>query len=202
VEGLYFYWFSWAMWIVMTFISKKSSIMRFPIACFMLLAIIISPYSFTFKGYSISYISIYILTVIFIRIGYFSFKNKVYFFITTLIVAIGYVTFLLFELFDPIWLIFRREWMLAIVITYLSVLLQNKFSWRVSTMIVGCVYGDILFSIIIHPFSFPYTIGAMNLLDVCSLATIMLFGWEGIKVSIGYFESLYHTVERGKQKTT
>jgi hypothetical protein len=202
MEGLYFYFFAWAIWIITTFIIKKSSNLRLPIACFMLIALIISPFNFTIGDYSVSYVSIFLLMVVFIRIGYFSFKKKLYYFFTSLIISIGYVSFLLFELFDPIWIFLKREWMLAFIMTYLSVLLQKNLSWRISIILTGCIYGDILFATIIHSFSFPYTIGSMNLLDVCSLASIMLFGWEGLKISIGYFESLYHTIEREKQKTT
>jgi hypothetical protein len=202
VEGLYFYGFAWVIWIITTFLLMKKSKIRLPIACFILLAIIISPYTFQFNNITVSYLSIYMMLVIFIRIGYFTLKKKLYFFLTSLIISIGYGTFLLFELFDPIWIIFKREWMLALIITYLSVLLQEKLAWRISTVIIGCIYGDIIFAIIIQRFSFPYSIGSMSLLDVCSLASIMLFGWEGIKISINYLESLYHTEEREKQKTT
>lgn len=202
MEGLYFYGFAWVIWIITTFLLKKRSRIRLPIACFILLAIIISPYTFQFKDITVSYLSIFMMLVIFIRIGYFTLIKKLYFFLTSLIIAIGYGTFLLFELFDPIWIIFKREWMLALLITYLSVLLQEKLAWRISTVIIGCIYGDIIFAIIIQRFSFPYSIGSMSFLDVCSLASIMLFGWEGIKISINYLESLYHAEEREKQKTT
>lgn len=202
MEGLYFYGFAWSIWIITTFILKKDSKSRLPIACFMLLAIIISPYSFTIKEISIGYLAILMIFVVFIRIGYFTLRKKLYFFITSLIISIGYGSFLLFELFDPIWILFKRDWMLAILLTYLAVLLQEKLAWRVSTVIIGCIYGDIIFAFIVQRFSFPYIIGSMGLLDVCSLATIMLFGWEGIKLSISYIEGVYQTVEREKQKTT
>jgi signal transduction histidine kinase len=202
VEGLYFYGFAWATWIITTFLLKKKSKTRLPIACFILLAIIISPYTIKFQDTSVSYISIFMMLVTFIRIGYFTLRKKLYFFLTSLIISIGYGTFLLFELFDPIWIIFKREWMLALLITYLAVLLQEKLAWRISTVIIGCIYGDIIYAVIIQRFSFPYSIGSMSFLDVCSLASIMLFGWEGIKMTISYLESLYHAEEREKQKTT
>jgi hypothetical protein len=202
VEGLYFYGFAWAIWIITTFLMKKKSNIRLPIACLILLAIIISPYTIKIRDTAVSYISIFMMLVIFTRIGYFTLRKKIYFFLTSLIISIGYGTFLLFELFDPIWIIFKREWMLAILITYLSVLLQEKLAWRISTIIIGCIYGDIIFAIIIQRFSFPYLIGSMSFLDICSLSSIILFGWEGIKISINYLESLYHAVEREKQKTT
>lgn len=202
MEGLYFYGFAWATWIITTFLVKKKSNIRLPIACCILLAIIISPYTFKIQDISVSYLSIFMMLVIFIRVGYFTLRKKLYFFLTSLIISIGYSTFLLFELFDPIWIIFKREWMLALLITYLSVLLQEKFAWRISTVLIGCIYGDIIFAIIIQRFSFPYLIGSMSFLDVCSLASIMLFGWEGIKISISYLENLYYAEEREKQKTT
>lgn len=202
MEGIYFYGFAWSIWIIVTFIIKKSSNIRLPLACAILLCLIISPYSFEMKGFTISDISILLLIIIFLKIGSASKKKKGYFLIATLIVSIGYVSFLLFELFDPIWIIFKREWMLSLLLTYFSVLLQKQISWRIATVIIGCLYGDILFAIIIHRFSFPYEIGSMEFLDVCALTSTMVFGWEGLKNFIAYIESLYHSVEREKQKTT
>jgi hypothetical protein len=202
MEGLYFFWFAWSLWIITTFILNKHSNMRLPLAVLILLALIISPYSFTIREYTVSYVSLLMLLIVFIKLGSFSLARKFYFFLTSLIISFGYVAFLLFELFDPIWIIVKREWMLAFIITYLSVLLQKRLIWRISTIIIGCIYGDILFAIIIFRFSFPYAIGSLSMLDVCSLASIMLFGWEGIKNLIGYFESQYQTVGREKQKTT
>ncbi|MHC0036103.1 YphA family membrane protein [Pseudoneobacillus sp. C159] len=202
MEGLYFYGFVWSVWIVMTFLIKKQVKYRLPLACFTLIGITISPFYFKIGNISISYISIFILLAIFIRVGFFSFKNKSYFFICSLIIAIGYGAFLLLELFDPIWVIFKREWLLAFLVSFLSVLLQDKLPWRLTIVLTGPIYGDILFAIVIKQFSFPYLIGSMEMLDVCSLAAMIILSWEGIKILITYFEHLYQSIEKGKQKTT
>lgn len=202
MEGLYFYAVAWAVWIIATFILEKNNNIRLPLAFIILLCIIISPYTFTFKEYTVSYVSILLLMATLVKIGTQTFKGKCYFFITSLVISVGYVTFLLFELFDPIWIIFKREWMLSILITYLSVLLQQKLIWRITTALIGCIYGEILYAIILNRYSFPYIVGSMSFLDICSLITVILFGWHGLKQVIAYFEQQYQSSEREKQKTT
>lgn len=202
MEGLYFYGFTWALWIISTFLIRKTSNLRLPLAIILLFILILSPYTFQFGNYTISYVSFFMLLVIFLIVGTFKVKKLLYFFITTLIMSVGYVTFLLFELFDPIWIIFKRELMLSFMVAYLSVLLQKKVLGRIFIIIVGGVYGDILFSIILFPFSFPYDIGSLRFLDVCSIAVMMLFSWEGLKITISYMENLYQSLEKEKQKTT
>jgi hypothetical protein len=202
MEGLYFYGFTWGLWIISTFLFKKTSNIRLPLAIILLFILILSPYNVQFGKYTISYVSFFMLLVIFLIVGTFKIKKLLYFFITTLIMSVGYVTFLLFELFDPIWIIFKREILLSFIVAYLAVLLQKKVLGRIFIIIVGGVYGDILFSIILFPFSFPYDIGSLRFLDVCALAVMMIFGWEGIKMSISYMEGLLSSLEKEKQKTT
>lgn len=202
MEGLYFYGFSWAVWIISTFFLNKKDKNRLLYAGIILLIIIASPYSFTIENYSVSYVSFFLLLLCLVKVASLSFRSKCYIFLTSLIIGIGYVTFQLFELFDPIWIIFKREWMLSLLLTYLSVLLHQKLIWRIITIVTGCIYGELLFAMIIHRFSFPYTIGSMTFLDICSLTTTMLFGWFGLKVVIGFFENHYQTIEREKQNTT
>ncbi|HYK72002.1 MAG TPA: hypothetical protein VEV44_02560, partial [Pseudoneobacillus sp.] len=101
-----------------------------------------------------------------------------------------------------VWIVFKREWMLSLLLTYLSIMLQTKLVWRITSVITGCIYGDILFALTIHRYSFPHVIGSMAFLDVCSLTLFMLLTWTGIKVAISYLENQYQTVEREKHKTT
>jgi hypothetical protein len=202
VEGLYFYGLAWASWIIATFILSKNSKIRLPLAAASLFMIIIAPYTISVGLYSVTYISMFMVLISFVTISQFPFRSKLYFFITSLIISVGYVTFLLFELFDPIWVIFKREWLVALFLTYLSVLLQKRLIGRLLTVITGVVYGEVLFALIIYRFAFPYEIGSMELLDICSLSTIMIFAWQGLKVVIGYFEGHYQPIEREKQKTT
>jgi hypothetical protein len=202
MDGLYFFSFAWSVWIVTTFLSNKTSKIRLPIACFTLLVIISSPFSILMGELSIGYVPVIILIVIFVRIGFFSLKKKLYFLICSLVIAMGYAAFLLLELFDPIWILFNRTWLIAFLLTFLSVLLQEKLSWRLTVLLTGGIYGDTLFAIVIGQFSFPYLIGSFRMLDACSLAAMMIIGWEGLKISISYLENLYQSIEKGKQKTT
>ncbi len=60
----------------------------------------------------------------------------IYFYICSFIVTIAYVTFHLFEIFDPVWIIFNKEWMMGIGFTILAILLQNNLKGRLLIIIM------------------------------------------------------------------
>ncbi|MFD2445869.1 hypothetical protein ACFSO7_18070 [Bacillus sp. CGMCC 1.16607] len=200
MEGLYFYGFCWTVWIITTFLANKNNHNRLPYACYILMIIIFSPYTFTIENYSVSYVAILILFLCFFKIALLPVKRKCYLLISSLIIGIGFVAFQLFELFDPIWIIFKREWLLGGLLTYLTVLLQQKLIWRIITVVTGCIYGEFIFAMILHRYTFPYTIGSFVFLDVCSFTITMLIGWSCIKSAIGYFENHIQTITRGSKK--
>ncbi|WP_442594567.1 YphA family membrane protein [Neobacillus sp. D3-1R] len=202
MEGLYFYSISWSIWIVCTFFLNKKFENRFPLAFITLFIIILSPYNFTLQNITISYAAVGLLIICLFQILSLAPKGKFYFFLTSLIIAVGYVAFQLFELFDPVWIVMKRDWMLSLLLTYLILMLQSKLIWRITSVITGCIYGEILFALAIRPYSFPQVIGSMVFLDVCSLTLLMLFAWTSIKVTISFFENYYQSIEGEKQKTT
>ena len=70
------------------------------------------------------------------------------------------VCFLLFELFDPIWVWIEREWFLAILVT-----IWNSFfiliKMKDTVMMLGMVQGELFYSLILVKYSFSYPVATL-----------------------------------------
>lgn len=199
MEGFFFYWLFWMFWIMATFFMEKNQL-RLKISIGILLAITLSTFSFTFWEIEISYTSLFLLITVFVWIARQSFKRGSYMLITSFILMLSYTVFQLFELFDPVWLIFNRTIMLSLLMTYLSILLHNKVEVRVLSLVSGAILGDILYSFILRKFTFPHSVGDYAFLDVVSISIALLLIASGFKKFSIYFESHFKQFEREKQK--
>lgn len=200
MEGLIFYWISWCAWIIATFFLHKQNRYRTDIALFVLWSIILSPYDVSILGNDVSIISFLFFMIPFI---YFVIQQNVSIFslvICSFITCLAYVSFMLFELYDPIWLVFKREWMLTSIITFIAILLQQNFIERAMVVILGTVNGDIIFSLMLKKLSLFYPIGALAYLDVIAMMIATLFFWTLLENVACLFDQYYFSFEREKRK--
>lgn len=200
MEGALFYWFSWLGWVWSTFLMSKQNEYRLNIAIGLLLLIITSPYKLEILGIEV-YLTAIVL-MIFLLIATAKLRNRTFFivFVTSFIIMIGYVSFLLFELFDPVWVIFDRKWMIAFGGILMASVLQSERRLQVLTLGFGLLQGDILFSFIMKRLTFPYQVASPAFLDIVSLAAMIL----GLWVSFHYVAELtgnYMNQGRGKQRS-
>ena len=111
------------------------------------------------------------------------------------------VCFLLYELFDPVWLMMRREWLFAIILTCITLLLvQNKRQrmfvmlmalFRVKFFIV-CLSQNIHFHIL-QPLYFHSTIMRLTL--------TLIIGWNSLEMAVNYFDKPSSIYRKGETKT-
>ncbi|TKC19731.1 YphA family membrane protein [Robertmurraya kyonggiensis] len=199
MEGIFFYWLFWMFWVMATFFMEKNKL-RLKISIGILMAITLSTFSFPFLGNEFSYTSVFLLITFFIWIARQSFKKGSYMLITSFILMLSYSVFQLFELFDPVWLIFDRTIMLSILMAYLSILLHGNLELRILSLVSGCIQGDILYSFILRKLTFPHSVGDYAFLDVVSISIALLLVASGFKKLSIYFESHFKQFEREKQK--
>jgi hypothetical protein len=126
----------------------------------------------------------------------------IYFFICSFIVTIAYVTFHLFEIFDPIWIVFKKEWMMGIGFTILALLLQKNLLGRLLIIISGTMQGEILYAYILSRYPFPYTISSPAYLDVCFLISALLVGWCSLENAGSFFGNHVNLFGKVKQKSS
>lgn len=200
MEGILFYWIAWMFWIMVIFFMKRDSKERFTLALSILLVIIASPKMITIFGlhFSFSCLFLYLLLLYVLvkqeRMMIFSI------FLSAFIVMLAYACFHIYELFDPVWLLFPRIWMMSGLLVALSIILQTKKSFRFLVLLLGSIQGDFLYSLILKKYSFPYTIGSFSFLDIASLSAIFLTIWNGIEMLAEFYAKHYNQSEKEKQK--
>ncbi|WML25770.1 hypothetical protein [Neobacillus sp. OS1-33] len=202
MEGEIFYWTCWAFWIYLTFLLEKQNPYRIKLAASVLIVLILSNIQIKVSVFEIQASGLFILGISYLFISQEKRTAIIYYFICAVIISITYVTFHLFEIFDPIWIIFKKEWMMGIVLWYLAILLQKTLKGRLLILFAGAMQGEILYALILNKFQFPYLIGAYASLDVCSLTALLLVGWSALENVGTVMQSYFHFFEKGKQKSS
>jgi hypothetical protein len=199
MEGFIFFWFFWVFWILSTFFMSKKDL-RLKVSIGTLLVISLSLNKITWSHIEISLSGLFLLFLSYIMIAKQKGRSKSYLVIASFIMMLAYTTFHLYELFDPVWVIFNRDIMLSLLLAYLSVLLHSELHLRILTLICGAIHGDILYSLLIKKLSFSYFIGSFAFLDVISFGIAILLAISGFKRVSIYFEHHIKHLEREKQK--
>ncbi|WHY84458.1 hypothetical protein QNH39_17565 [Neobacillus novalis] len=202
MEGIMFYWICWAFWVYMTFILHKQNTYRLKMSIMVLTVIILSNYHFSIGSFELHASGIFLLVVSYVFYSQEKLGAIFYFFICSLIVSIAYVTFHLFEIFDPIWVIFKKEWMMGICFGYLAILLQKTLKGRLLIIVSGTMQGEFLYAYILNKLQFTYSVGALAYLDICSLIAALLAGWSFLENAGSIFQNHFHFFEKAKQKSS
>lgn len=201
MEGAIFYWFSWLGWIWATFFMSKDSRYRLRVSAGLLILIISSPYKTVIMGIDV-HLPAFILMMFFI-LETFKLKHRLFFsvFLSSFILMLGYVSFLLFELFDPVWVIFDRKWMIAFGGMIIGSVLQASRHRRLMSITAGLILGEVLFSIIMKELSFPYPVASPEFLDVIASLTMLVAVWSAFNY-VAELAGNYFNQGRGRQKST
>lgn len=122
-----------------------------------------------------------LIVVLLICYGYIARRetllNKLYILLTSLIICTSYVTFQLFKLYDPVWLIFEERLMLSGIIIYLILMLHKSQKNRFLTLIIGSAHGEFLYKLITAKLDFYIEIGSHFLLDIMAVCSLFFIGW-------------------------
>jgi hypothetical protein len=199
MEGIIFYWVSWIFWIMATFFLDRKNKDRAKFSAWLLLLIILSPYTFKVFNVETSTAGVFLMGTVYILASRLERLKRVYFLFCAFIMMMAYVSFHLFELFDPVWVIFSRKWMLAFLLVYMAVLLQKKRVLRLPLILLGGIQGEVLYALILEQYSFPYIIGSLAFFDIMALSASIVAAWSAMQWTASYFETNFKHFEREKQ---
>lgn len=199
MEGLTFYWVSWGGWVIATFFMQKGA-RRLNISLWLLIMIIASPYTISMFELKMSLAGIFLFGTLFYSAAQIDRPMAAYLFICSFIIMLTYVCFQLFELIDPVWLLFPRNWMLAVLLVSLTVILQGDKYFRIIIVLLGSTQGEFLYALILKKYSFPYIIGSFSFLDVTALSVGLITIWNGIEFLTTFYDNHFNQLEREKQK--
>jgi hypothetical protein len=111
---------------------------------------------------------------------------------------LAYGSFQLFELFDPVWLILDRNWMFAVVLTYMIIMMHNDGFKRMITLIFGSIQGEIVYALVLDRYSIEIPVGSLQFLDVISISVCLILAWSGFEKITSLFEGHVHQLEKGR----
>ncbi|MDP4161857.1 MAG: hypothetical protein Q8898_02030 [Bacillota bacterium] len=202
MEGLTFYWVSWFFWVYLTFFARKDSKYRTKMAAAILFTIILSSYHFTVLGIQIGVGGIFAICFSYSFLSGEKKRVIFYFFICNYIITVVYATFQMFGIFDPVLFIVKKEWMMAISLAYIAIILQNTFKGRLMLLISGTMQGEILYAFIVSKYSFSYMAGSFAYLDVCTLSSVLVIAWSVLENARTFFESHFNFSAKEKQNSS
>ncbi|WP_053363970.1 hypothetical protein [Bacillus sp. FJAT-27251] len=201
MEGILFYWIAWIGWVWATFFMDKSKITRGRVSYALLLLIISAPYEFYVGSVLVHAPAVLLFLFFIIESAKMSGRVFISVFLTSFIMMLGYVSFLLFELYDPVWVVFDRRWMLSFCAIGICALIQDSCQRMTASLVLGMIQGEVLFSILMRNLSFSYPVASSPFLDTLALALFIIAVWAGmgqIAASMGN----YINHGRGKQNSS
>lgn len=202
MDGSLFYWILWSLWVYLTFIMDKKHPLRFGMSACILVIITLSDVHFTVGNYDVNASGVFILVLSYIILSKEKNGALLYTIICSIIVTISYVTFHLFELFDPVWIIFPKIWMMSIGLLILGILLQNSLKGRLLVIICGTMHGEICYALFLQRFQFSQPIAALPYLDICVVVTLLLLVWGFLENSGTILQNQVHFSNKSKHKST
>ncbi|MBU8789741.1 hypothetical protein NSA56_08075 [Oceanobacillus caeni] len=167
-EGILFFWASWLLWIIVTFLMKKSS-RRTILAYWILLTIISSSLYFHIGPFMFS---LAIFTLFIGSIILMSKQTKTFYhLLSAFTITICYSALLLWEKISPIWVILPREILISIIISCFVYVLCHNFVGRISICLFGMLTGEMIYSFILSSYGFQEVVGEKAFLDtlICTL---------------------------------
>ncbi|MBB6283227.1 YphA family membrane protein [Geobacillus subterraneus] len=180
MEGMYFYFFFWSLWLVATFLMKKTAA-RTKLAVFALA--MISSASLTVEvGRIHMALSFFVL---FFSSCYTAVERKPYRPLLMALSASGlafaYAAFRLLALFDPVWIWLDAQWMLAWWLALISCLFHRRLAARLLCLALGSCQGEAVYAAAIQRMAPDYVLGSFSFLDATAIGASCLLAWEMIR---------------------
>lgn len=171
MEGLYFYWFSWVFWVVVTFLMKKGKL-RTLLAYWILLSIVFSNNYLRIDNISLS------VTFILVFLGGFVLLARIihsfYHLFAAFTLMIGYAGFLIWEQLAPVWLFIPRIILLPLILAMLISILTNHLLNRITIGIIGICAGELLYSLLLFSYQITNTVGEKGFFDTLVICLFLL----------------------------
>ncbi|GIN21043.1 YphA family membrane protein [Siminovitchia fordii] len=176
MPGILFLFMAWGVWITATFILDKKEPLRLPAAMVSLMLIILHPKTLTISFFQIGASSFILMCSAYLLVYQGTWLKKIYLFFSVMIIMFGYVGFYLLELYDPVWVLVDRKFLLSIGLFCIGwILYPASIQYRCAAIVIGSLQGEVFLSIFLSKWKIPYTIGSNDYLDVFALTVSAFF---------------------------
>ncbi|WP_026906570.1 YphA family membrane protein [Paucisalibacillus globulus] len=178
MEGIYFYWFCWLLWVIVTFLLPKEKGRTF-LAIWILLTIIFSNLYISINLFEISLSYLFILFGGFIFLG--TLQHKILQIFSAITIMVGFTSLLIWETNAPVWLFMPRLIIIPIICVLLTMMVNKHFLNRLAINIIGLCSGEFVYSVLLSNYSIIQTIGDFEFLDTLFVCLIILITIELIR---------------------
>ncbi|WP_441339245.1 YphA family membrane protein [Peribacillus deserti] len=197
---MFFLWISWMGVIYCFFFLDKSSPYRGFILGSLFTAIILSPYEITFGvapvncgGLCLTLLAVYTLRGL-------AFRSLASFAIRALVLSFAYGSINLLFFLDPVWIIWDRTWMLGILAAYLTILLFSNWKKRLSSLILGLFFGDIILNVLYGSLHMPQQFVSEPWLDLTALSGVFIVIWSWMEKASKSLHAIFQSKNIPKEK--
>lgn len=188
MDGLFFYWILWMAWVIFMFFVPNTYQHRYAILFHLLAVIFLAAYELKVYRYVMNLSSIYLFIVCSFYIRSLSLFKTIAFILSCFIISLGYASFQIFSLVDPIWVIFKAEWMLGILLNYLVIILFRDWKMRIVALLIGMIIGDSIYAALLRFNYIPYTAGSYVWMDMAVLILLLNFIWVSLEFTSRFIQ--------------
>src|SRR5699024_6102593 len=141
-EHVLYFWFCWLLWVLVTFFMKKSGLRTY-FAIWVLITIILADFFLQWNQVIISlpFIALTIGAVILTS------RQPRWFFhlAASFSTAIGYATFLFWEMLSPVWFVMPRAILMTMIFGLLISLLVKPLISKITVCLLGMAAGEVIY---------------------------------------------------------
>lgn len=194
MEGIFFYWFSWFMWTFATFIMKKNKYRTY-VAFGLLVCIIFIQKNVYIVGMTFTLSFIAVLLLVYSYIGLQKLTKILYLLIITMMVAMAYVGLELLALYDPVIILFQRNWLIAAFVIMLILVTVRDPIQRGAVLIAGMGQGEMIHALFLREIYVHKLVGSLAYFDIIASAFFLLVAWQFIEKAVQLLGNHVTTVE-------
>ncbi|MBS4209755.1 hypothetical protein [Bacillus sp. FJAT-50079] len=181
MDGIFYLFFLWSIWIIATFLLEKQQFYRLPMAAGALLLLILFPVHLSLKFMLMSGSTIIILFIGYYFLSKLPWKQKLYVSGAILSLSIGYSGFRLFEIYDPIWVFIDRKSFFCFFLFFFAYFMYpSSLSLRLLFICLGVLHGEIFFAILLSHWGMVHMVGAKECLDILAITCSLLLIFQAI----------------------
>jgi hypothetical protein len=182
MEGIFYLWILWGVWVYSTFLMKKGRV-RFWISFCALVLVASFPYEFGMGNYRVTVPLVLIVILALWTIREMPLHKKLYLFISLISTAMCLTGVKLVSIYDPVLLIvdpFILDVSVLIVMGFLFYSDVASRNVRYASVLLGGALGQVFIGMVLTTIGFGHTIGEHKYMDAAAASFLILVGIEGL----------------------
>ncbi|SDC12334.1 YphA family membrane protein [Shouchella lonarensis] len=194
MDGTLVYWLGWFVWVIGTFFLQKSQ--QRILLCMCVLALLaFLPWVISFGTWSISLGYVFSLSVGYLFLRTFSFKQLLHTWFVTMCIAGAYIGIFVLIQNDPVLLLIDFPYIVMCCMLIVAFLLAKKTTIRLCSIAIGMLHGEAVQAYIIGQQGYMYTVGSLAFFDIWAMSLV-----SGASLSFVFF--LIEVLKQRVQRTT